>query len=167
MESIIKKGKLGDYDSIIYIIEKYKGFIIKKAKDYIVPGYNFEDLVQHGYLSVIKAIHKYKLGSNSYNGYFLNAIDLNFKALLKGEIKHYREIPDNNILNKDKEYKFTLEDEIIAYDEVKKLYDAIDKLKDIEKKIIIMYYIDSRTLKEISRLLDIKYSSLVYCKKKS
>jgi RNA polymerase sporulation-specific sigma factor len=49
--------------------------------------------VQQGYLSVIKAIGMYKLGSNSFNGYGISSIRTNFKALLKGKIKYYREVP--------------------------------------------------------------------------
>ncbi|MCD3218208.1 sigma-70 family RNA polymerase sigma factor, partial [Clostridium botulinum C] len=55
MENIIKRAKEGDRASIISIIEKYKPFIFKIAHKYNIPGYDFEDLVQHGYLSVIKA----------------------------------------------------------------------------------------------------------------
>jgi hypothetical protein len=34
----------------------------------------------------------YKLGSNSFYGYCICAIKMNFKALLKDEIKHFREL---------------------------------------------------------------------------
>ncbi|KEH85271.1 RNA polymerase sigma factor [Clostridium novyi A str. 4540] len=125
MEELIRKAKEGDIEAVNSIINKYKRFVFKKAAGYHIPGYDFEDLVQHGYLSSIKAIRMYKLGSSSYNGYFLNAISRNFAALLKGEIKHFYEVPDDNILNKNEEYKFTLEDEVIAYEQVKKLYEAM------------------------------------------
>ena len=34
------------------------------------------------------------------------------------------------------DYEFTLEDEIIAYDEVKKLQAALDKLDPLEREIV-------------------------------
>lgn len=166
MESLIKKAKEGDGASIILVVEKYKPFIFKCACKYNIPGYDFEDLVQHGYLSVIKAIHKYTLGSNSYNGYFISSISLNFKALVKGEIKHFREIPDENIMDKDDYYDFTLEDEIIAYNEVEKLYRSLDKLQPMEREIINRHYINGESFREIACSLDVKYDSVIYLKKK-
>lgn len=164
LEEIILKAKTGDKKSINLIIKKYKFYIFKKARTYHIPEYNFEDLVQHGYLSVINAIHMYKPNSNSYNGYFLAAIDLNFKALLKDEIKHFREFQDKDILERKDYYAFTLEDEIIAYDEVKKLYKALDKLNSIEREILERHYINEESYKEIACTLDIKYNRIIYLK---
>ncbi len=164
MEELIKKAKEGDREAVVHIIEKYKKFVFKKAGTYNVPGYDFEDLVQHGYLSIIKAINMYKLGSNSYSGYFIRAIDLNFAALLKKEIKHFREIPDENILNKDEIYDFTIEDQLIAYEEVKELYKVIDELDPIEKEIIKKYYIDEESFKEIACDIGVGYDRATYLK---
>ena len=116
MEKLVEKAKNRESGATEEIIEKFKYLIFKESSRYHVPGYELEDLVQHGYLSVIKAIDMYKLGSNSFNGYCINAIKLNFKALLKGQIKHFREVPNNEMLDFDTvaNYEFTLEDEVIA-----------------------------------------------------
>ncbi|MBZ9609322.1 sigma-70 family RNA polymerase sigma factor [Clostridium estertheticum] len=117
MEKLVEKAKTKESGATEAIIEKFKYLIFKEASRYHIPGYELEDLVQHGYLSVIKAIDMYKLGSNSFNGYCINSIRMNFKALLKGQIKHFREIPNNEMLDFDTagHYEFTLEDEVIAY----------------------------------------------------
>ncbi|MGH4118778.1 sigma-70 family RNA polymerase sigma factor [Clostridium sp.] len=111
-----------------------------------------EDLVQQGYLSVIKVIGMYKLGSNSFNGYCINAIKTNFKALLKGKIKHYREVPNSELisLGAAADYSFTLEDEVIAYEEVKKLYAALEKLEPSEREVVERFYLLENSLKEIA-----------------
>jgi RNA polymerase sporulation-specific sigma factor len=114
----ISKGiKTGDEEAVGEVINKYKYLILKEASKYRIPSYEFEDLVQQGYLSVIKAIGRYKLGSNSFNGYCIRSIRTNFKALLKGKIKHYREVPNAEPISIGvaAEYSFTLEDEVIAY----------------------------------------------------
>ena len=90
MEKLVEKAKNKDEVATGEIIEKFKYLILKEASRYHVPGYELEDLVQHGYLSVIRANAMYKLGSNSFYGYCICAIKMNFKALLKGEIKHFR-----------------------------------------------------------------------------
>jgi len=112
MEKLVEKAKNKESGATQAITEKFKYLIFKEASRYHIPGYDTEDLIQHGYLSVIKAIALYKLGSNSFNGYCINAIRMNFKALLKGEIKHFREVPNSNMIDFDAEehYEFTLEE---------------------------------------------------------
>jgi len=111
----------------------------------------------------------YKLGSNSFNGYCINAITMNFNALLKGEIKHYREMPSNEMLDFDTaiDYEFTLEDEVIAYEEVKKLYAALDKLKPLEREVIERFYINNESIGEIACDSDKSYYYFARIKKKA
>ena len=169
MEKLIERAKNKDEIATGEIIEKFKYLILKEASKYYVPGYELEDLVQHGYLSVIKAISMYRLGSNSFNGYCINAIKLNFKALLKGQIKHFREVPSNENLDFETagNYEFTLEDEVIAHEVVKKLYAALDKLEPLEREILERYYILDHSLGEIACDSDKSYYQFIRLKKKA
>jgi len=169
MEKLVEKAKTKEGYATEEIIEKFKYLIFKEASRYHIPGYELEDLIQHGYLSVIKAISMYKLSSNSFNGYCINSIRMNFKALLKGQIKHFREVPSNEMLDLDtfEDYKFTLEDEVIAYDEVKKLYVALDKLDPLERDILERFYILNQPLGEIACDSDKSYHQFARMKRKA
>jgi len=169
MEKLVQKAKIKEDGAAEEIIEKFKYLIFKEASRYHIPGYTIEDLLQHGYLSVIKAIAMYKLGSNSFNGYCINAIRMNFKALLKGQIKHFREVPNSDMLDLDLSgnYEFTLEDEVIAYDEVKKLYVALGTLEPLEREILEKYYLLDQTLGEIACDSDKSYHHFARIKKKA
>jgi len=169
MEKLVEMAKSKEGGATEEIIEKFKYLIFKEASKYHIPGYELEDLIQHGYLSVIKAIAMYKLGSNSFNGYCITAIKMNFKALLKGEIKHFREVSSNEMLDFDTagNYEFTLEDEVIAYAEVKKLYAALDRLEPLEREIIERYYILDQPLGEIACDSDKSYHQFARIKKKA
>jgi len=169
MEKLVEKAKNKEDGATETIIEKFKYLIFKEATRYHIPGYDAQDLIQHGYLSVIKAIAMYKLGSNSFNGYCINSIRLNFKALLKGEIKHFREVPNSDMIDFDGlgNYEFTLEDEVIAYDEVKKLYVALGKLDHFERTILERYYIIGHSLGEIACDSDKSYHQFARIKRKA
>jgi RNA polymerase sporulation-specific sigma factor len=169
MEKLVERAKTKESGATEEIIEKFKYLIFKEASKYHIKDYELEDLVQHGYLSVIKAITMYKLGSNSFYGYCINAIKMNYKALLKGEIKHFREVPNNEMLDFDTagDYEFTLEDEVIAYAEVKKLYAALDKLEPLEREVIERYYILDHSLGEIACDSDKNYYQFARIKKKA
>jgi RNA polymerase sporulation-specific sigma factor len=169
MEKLVRMAKTKEGGATEQVTEKFKYLIFKESTKYHVPGFNFEDLVQHGYLSVIKAIDMYKLGSNSFNGYCINAIKMNYRALLKGQIKHFREVPTIDMLDLDRsgDYEFTLEDEVIAYDEVKKLYAAIATLEPLEREVLEKYYFSEKPLGEIACDSDKSYHQLARLKKKA
>jgi len=169
VEKLVEKAKTKDDNATGEIIEKFKYLVFKEAFRYHIPGYELEDLVQHGYLSVLKAIALYKLGSNSFNGYCINAIKMNFRALLKGQVKHFREVPSSETLDFGSviDYEFTLEDQVIAYEEVKKLYVALDKLDPLEREIIERYYISNEPLEEIACDRDKSYHQFARMKRKA
>lgn len=166
MEKLVKKAKEGDSNSMTIILNKFNYFIIKHAKKYIVPSHDFEDLIQHSFLSIIKAVNLYKLGSNNFTTYCNNAIINNLKALLKGHIKHYREVQDDGILS-IQTYDFTLEDEVIAHEETRQAIKLLKTLSEEEQNIIFGVFLQNKTLKEVAATYDINYRRAVEIKRKA
>ncbi|MBU3113571.1 sigma-70 family RNA polymerase sigma factor [Clostridium lacusfryxellense] len=169
MEKLVEKAKTSKDGASQEIIEKFKYLVYKEASRYHIPGYDVEDLIQHGYLSILKAVAMYKLGSNSFNAYCINSIRMNYKALLKGEIKHFREVPNNDMLDFDtaSNYEFTLEDEVIAHEEVKKLYLSLETLEPFERTILERFYILGHSLGEIACDSNKSYHYFARIKKKA
>jgi len=167
IEALVESAKAGDTESMELILEKFKYFIMKHGKKYIIPSHDFEDLIQHGFLSAIRAVQLYRLGSNNFITYCNNSIINNFKALLKGHIKHYREVQDEGIL-RIQVYDFTLEDEVIAHEETQRLLkDVKEKLSIDEKHIITGVYLQGRTLKEVAATCNINYRRAVEIKRQA
>lgn len=167
IETLVKAAKEGDSDAMELILEKFKYFIMKHGKKYIIPSHDFEDLIQHGFLSTIRAVQLYKLESNNFTTYCNNSIINNFKALLKGHIKHYREVQNEAILD-IQVYDFTLEDEVIAHEETKKLLKTVkEKLSVDEKNIISGVYFQDKTLKEVAATFNINYRRAVEVKRQA
>jgi len=166
IEELVKKAKNYDRAAMDEILEKFKYFVYKQAGKYIIPSYDYEDLVQHGYLSIIKAVHQYNLDKRSFTTYCTNAVINNYNALLKRKIKHFREIQDQNILDMQV-YDFTLEDEVIAYEQTKKLQVALDNLQELERRIIYSVYMEGMNLKEAAADSDVNYRKAIEIRKKS
>lgn len=166
VEELVNMAKDGDIEAVNLLIERYKGFILKEAGKYRIPSYDFEDVVQHGYLTVIHCIKKYKMGSSAFSGYVLNAIRNNIGDLLRRNIKHFREVPDDTISGKCRDDgELTLEDQMIAYEQVKKLYKALDQLKQEERDLVENFYIREEALVDIAKRQDICVSTLRYRKR--
>lgn len=166
MYKLVKKAKEGDSEAIARIIEVFVPFILKEASKYRIKNYDYEDLVQHGYLSVIKAINMYKGEERYFKAYCFNTIRNNLRALLKGEIKHYREVGVEESALEDTNYSFTIEDEVIAYEEIKKLYSAIDHLSMEERSIIENFYFQGNTLDAVAATCNMSYNQIRYKKDK-
>lgn len=154
----------GDTCALEKILENFTPFILKEASKWSIKCYDYCDVVQHGYLSIIKACNKYSKNGDNFTFYLIKSIKNNYKCLLKGEIKHHREIPDEFILNKCNNYDFTLEDQVIAYGKIEKLNNALDKLSFNERYIIDSFYIGNKSMVEIASTLDKSYNSTRYTK---
>jgi RNA polymerase sigma factor (sigma-70 family) len=164
--NLYKKAKAGDSYSMAKIIEYFMPLVLKEASRWKIKCYDYEDLVQHGYLSIIKAVNMFEGEEKAFVPYCIRAVILNYRALLKGQIKHHREIPDEFIYDKG-EYAFTIEDEIIAYEKTKELYEALDKLLPGEREVVQSFYIENNTLSEIAAAKDKSYNSVRYTKEKA
>lgn len=163
--NLYKRYKSGDDDAVLEIMDKFKPLILKEASKWKIKCYDYCDLVQHGYLSIIKALKMFKGEPERFIGYCVKTIKTNYKALLKGEIKHHREIPDEFILDKsDNDYLFTLEDEIIAHEKVKELYIAMDKLSHSEKHIIEEIYFKDNSVNKVALNNNLTYNKVKYKK---
>lgn len=122
MKELILRAKNGDSQAIEEIIKKYTPLAINEASKYHIPDYEFNDLVQHCYLSIIKAIKLYKIGSNTFGDYVLMSVRNNMKELLRHKIKHNRERPMSYDLRMNStEYLFTIEDQVIAFEQIQTL----------------------------------------------
>lgn len=163
MYHLVKRYRDGEDAILKDIIDKFVPIILKEAAKYKIKCYDYEDLVQHGYLSVIKAVNMYKGNGDSFKYYCIKAIKQNYRALLKGEIKHHREIPEEKDIYP---YKFTLEDEILAYEKTKDLYKALDSLNKYEISIIESFYFKNKTIESIAKKNKKSYNNIRYEKDK-
>ncbi|NFD78325.1 sigma-70 family RNA polymerase sigma factor, partial [Clostridium botulinum] len=145
---LVKRYRSGEDAILKYIIDKFVPIILKEAAKYKIKCYDYEDLVQHGYLSFIKAVNMYRGNGDIFKYYCIKDIKQNYRALLKGEIKHHREILEEKDIYP---YKFTLEDEILAYEKTKELYKALDNLNKYERSIIEGFYLKNKTIESIAK----------------
>lgn len=168
MKDLIIKAKEGDSKAAEAIINKYMPLVMSEASKYHIPGYEFEDKVQHCILSIIKAINLYELNSNSFSSFLTTIVKRNNISLLREKIKHNREVQNTDVINNSKDvYSFTLEDQYIAYEIVSKLKDKIKELSEIEQLIVIEFYINRRQLKIIAKENNMSYPKTFEIKKRA
>lgn len=140
--------------------------VISEASKYHIPSYDFEDIVQHSILSIIKAIMVYEIGRTSFSSFVSKIVKNNNVNLLLSKMKHNREVQNEELFdNGVNNYLFTLEDEVIAYDMVENLNKAINKLDSKDRKVIMDFYVKRKALKAIAEEYGITYRQAYYMKK--
>ena len=162
------------------MIKKYEPLITKYAKKYYQKnkncGLELEDYIQEGYCAVYFAYKKY---DSSKDNLFYTYVDLCIRCKIRSlYLKHNR--LKNKALNESISLYGTLnndddtiyldvlmdknallpESELEKKEEQERLKNAIYELSLKEACVLEMYY-NGFTLKDISRLLDMKYRSTI------
>lgn len=149
-EDIVKKIQSGDIDALGEIFEIYKDQAIKYA--YLITGDKFisEDVVQESFIKCYISAKSLR-NIQQFKPWF-------FKILTRTAWKHIgkvkRELPIENIFEKADDEK--IDDSINMYvrnEDAEILHAEINKLDLKQKTIVILYYFNGLTVKEISKIM--------------
>lgn len=140
-EILFKKVKNGDIKSFAKLIEPIKDKLYKAAFIYIG---NEDDALDCIHDSVIKAIRSIdSIKEPKYFNTWMTRIVINTS-------KNFVKRNNKTILVDMKDYESKLIVKQESFEENDELYTAVDKLSDKEKELIILRYIEDRSLKDIS-----------------
>ena len=81
-EELCSLVKSGDPVSINVLIERYKGFITKTAREHFLNDGDFNDLFQEGLLGLLKAVYAFN-GGAPFKNYCLKAIKNNIYSAIR------------------------------------------------------------------------------------
>ncbi|WP_125153608.1 sigma-70 family RNA polymerase sigma factor [Clostridium rectalis] len=173
IEKLVIKAKEGNKKSLELLLLKLKPLVLKEAQKVFIKNYSMEDLIQIGYVSILKSINKYNPAKKRFLGYASAAIKNNYNYLIREKSNmHFEES-----LYKETFQGLTLmnllhSSENIQEDYIKKellttLYKSIDKLSKEEKEIIIWIYFHEKSLKSYSIFKNKNYGQCRYLKNKA
>lgn len=174
IEDAVKKAKNGDMESMIELIKQFKPFIIKQSGRFNIKNMDRFDLIQTGYVALIKAVSIYNPDKNTFSAYVYSAIKNNMKYALRSSYKYNTELSLNAPIdeNSNSEFinnldsKFNLEEFFFKNEKVKELTRLLSKLKEDELELIIMCYYNGFSLKAYSEKKNISYLKVVRLKNK-
>nr|WP_246582857.1 sigma-70 family RNA polymerase sigma factor [Clostridium mobile] len=173
VESLVDKAKKGDKSSLEELIKALTPLIMKESSKVYLKGYDREDLIQIGNLSLLKALDKYDMSKKNFIGYAAMAIKNNFYYLIRKECKENYEASLNKEIGEDIYIEDTLkstediEEDFIKKEEYKNLYSALKKLSKEEIYIINWIYFERKKLKDYAIKNNISYNKARYLKDKT
>ena len=169
IKELIKKSKAKDEDATKILIEKYRPFILRTMQSVYIKGYDREDLIQIGYVSVIKAIEKYDLDSKTpFTAYVCNSIKNNYYYKIRGKAKENYDVSYEKSVEEGFEYtnEEDIENQVLKNFEIKILTQALNKLSSEERELILYCYNNGHgAMREYSKIKGIKYGTLQKRKK--
>lgn len=176
IESCVIKAKTGNTEALLELIEQYKPFIFKTAKDYNIKGYDVYDLAQIGYITLINCAEKYKIGSHTFSSYAFNAIKNAFRYAARQNNKYSEEYSLNAPVQGDNfessEYveciasTENIEEELIKLEGNRRLKAAIAALSEAELEFVIMVYFSNVTVKTYAEKKGLSYIQAIRFKNK-
>lgn len=154
VEKLVNKDKNAFNELYLQTVDIFYRYI---KSNYFVSDSDAEDIVSNFYLKVWNWLWKYKYMKN-----FSSWLRTIFKNTIKDEFKKTKEKHFSNFTSSNEESIeewFASKENIIEFMQVEFEYNqikvAIDKLDDLSKEIVFLKFIEDRTNKEISQLLDI------------
>lgn len=168
INDVVLRAKNGEAKGIEYIINKLNPFLHKCCNAVYINGYDKDDLLQLGRISILKAIDKYEVGKGEFIPYAMRSIKNNFNYLIRSKIKSNYEVSLNTPIGEDiiLQDKLTYEDRFIdnyINDETRRyLYEFVDMLTTEHKELMYYVYLDRKgNLKEYSEHKNMKYMTIV------
>ncbi|WP_179632063.1 sigma-70 family RNA polymerase sigma factor [Clostridium peptidivorans] len=164
LEELVLKAQCSDKRSLETLTNYFKPYIIKQAHLTYVNGYEMEDLIQIGYVSLLKAIKMYKPINKNFNYYALASIKRNFYYLIRQQARHNGEYSmefetgEGLTLGDSIEDKFNLEEDYLKEETHQKLKESLKLLNKEEKELISWIYLQNKSLKEYAEIKGITYN---------
>lgn len=173
LTSLLLLAKNKDKDATEKLIKQFYGLIVFHSKGIFLKCYSFDDLVQTGILSLLKAIENFDIdrGIESFTSYVFWCIKNNFNYLCRQEIRYNQNLSLNTVLKDDMEsIEFIPSDENLEEVILKTLtYEELQfslQLLDSEELdlIIYLYFNNSKENNHyLSTYAKLKEKSYYYC----
>lgn len=140
--------------NIEYFIEKYSKLIYKICFDMLNSPLDAQDMTQEVYISLYKNFVKYgSLPENEIKNIMCKIALNKCKDLLKSKIKKLEILADEEIIKLENyQSDDCIDDEIIKKDKSTYIIKIINQLNEPYNEILYSYYIEEKSLDEISRI---------------
>lgn len=167
IETCVAKAKSGSEEELMKIIEQYKPFIIKTAKEFNIRNCDTHDLLQIGYMAIINAVDKYKTGSNTFSTYVFNSVKNALRYTARQHSRFEAELSFNTVISPEDNFHnefintvpslVNLEDEILNIENSKELRRVVDKLPPGEAELLFSIYYKGVSIRSYAEKEGISY----------
>lgn len=169
IETNVSKAKLGDSESLTALLLQFKPYIYKIAKSYNIKNFDEYDLMQIGYIALIKSIDKYREGSHSFSSYVYSTIKNEMRYTARSNKKHSNTISINTPIGDNSSSDFSdflesaenTEIDFIDNEQSAQIKKIISDLEPDEFELIFFVYYNNFSLTSYAIKRGMSYSKVV------
>lgn len=170
IESLVLSTKEGDAISKEKLLAEFKPFILTLSKKTFIKGYDFYDIKNECYLSLLKAIKMYDPKKHRFVAYATMAIKRNMYFLIKKTKTNTQTAISESLtftgdldsLNLESDDKL---DSNLSYAFTKRLIiDTIDNLDNNEQELLTYVFLRNNTIRSYAQYKNMKYSTAAHRK---
>ncbi|NLK96295.1 MAG: hypothetical protein GX275_14090 [Clostridiales bacterium] len=167
LESLVKKAKNGDKQSKEVILKEFTPLIVNLSKNIHIPGFDYYDINNECYLSLLKAISCYefkKSNDSKFVFYATSTIKKNLYYLIEKNIKisrpngeDYLEFNEEIDINQ----KFStnnIEDYLKEINNKDFINEIVSSLNDEEKNLFSFLFLENKSISDYAYSNNISYN---------
>jgi len=171
VEELYKRSLNKDMEAKEELLFKLKPAILASIKAYFNKYDQYDDLIQEGYEVILSCIKNYDSSKGvNFLGYVKlmlkyhylnkyktveNTISLNQEIFSDNSIEMIDLLADNILYQ---------EEQIIKKEEIYKLWTSLLVLTDRQREILLLYYVEEKSIKSIANIYGISYRTVVNTK---
>lgn len=159
-------SKKNNEEAILELIKRLRPLVISSINKYYSIG-EYEDLIQEGNILIMESIEKF---DTEYGVHFLGYIKSKLKYYYLNKNKVEKEFSLNELDDNGVEFierivsDINIEDMILKEIENRYLLSSLNKITEREKEIVLKFYFEELSLREIAEELNIKYQTVANLK---
>ncbi len=149
IQNLVILTQKGEKQAFGQLYDHFAGEIFRFVFYRVGSEQDAQDLTQKIFLKAYKQLQKNK-------GKFKNFRAWLYRVARNTTIDHYRTLKVHISWQEQKQVQAEdkdVEEELIKKEEVKKVFELLENLKDTEKEVLLLYYIEGLDLKEIAKVL--------------
>ena len=160
MENLVIQAKAGDKSAALELLEEFMPFIMNAARKIYIRNWDFEDMVQLGRVSFLKAIDMYNTaGSFSFPAYAVNAVRKNYyNEIRRAASRDY--VLDMETLTSLPATDNT-EEFLIRKETERLLHECLQLLSKEDSELLDWYYFQKLGIKEYAKARCLPYNLVV------
>lgn len=148
------------------LVKEFEPFIRSVAKRTFIHGFDYNDIVSEGYITLFKCIKMYNPNSHRFVGYTVSAIKNNINYIIEKSLRHESTEGASALTMTDKLEHILLSDKNVIDEKLSELLDEEmltmleDTLSEEEMEIINLIILRGYSVKEYSLYRQLKYSTV-------
>ena len=158
---LINETLNGNKDSYVTLVDRYQGFIISIITKYVFDREDVKDLLQELVVKIYFSLPKYSIKYKFKNWVYKIVLNYVLDFIRKKNSKYNYEVVDVS----EQQYMFIDENdntgkEFAVKENLKKVYDCINRLKQKYKEVILLRYVEGLEIPQIAEILNTTISNV-------